>query len=233
MKYALVTGGTRGIGLATARMLAERGYAVTALYANSESDAAAARKACPAVSFVRADVSDEAKIADVIAGLPALDLLVANAGISQFAQVQDVNFEDYRRVMDVNFGGVLFCCKHAVKKLMAREGAIVAVASVFGECGGSCESVYSASKGAVIAFSKSLAKELAPAQVRVNCVSPGAVETAMNGRLTEEEKRELCGEIPLGRFATCDEVASAIVFLAEARYITGQVLGVNGGWGTL
>lgn len=229
MKYALVTGGTRGIGLATVRLLAAHGFAVTALYASSEADAARAKELCPVAAFVRADVSEEPQIKRVLDGMPALDLLVANAGVSLFSQVQDVTEEEYRRVMDINFGGVLFACKHAVKKLIEREGAIVTVSSVLGETGASCESVYSASKGAIIAFTKSLAKELAPSRVTVNCVTPGVVDTAMNARLSEAEREELARKIPLGRFASPEEIASAVLFLAEHRYITGQVLGINGG----
>ncbi len=230
MKYALVTGGARGIGLATAKLLSEHGYTVTATYCHSEEDAARAKDLLPEVNFLRADCAKEGEVKEVLEEMPALDLLVANAGVDGFAQVQDVSEEEYRRIMDTNFGGVLFCCKHAVKKLIARCGAIVTIASIFGERGGSCESVYSASKGAVIAFTKALAKELAPSCVTVNCVSPGAVDTAMNARLKEREKRELESEIPLGRMGTAEEVAAAILFLAENRYITGQILGINGGW---
>lgn len=228
MKRAIVTGGTRGIGLAVCRLLAEKGYAVTALYAGG-AGLEEAQRALPSVRFVRADVSDEGQVAAAFAELDRIDLLVNNAGVSSFAQVQDITAEEYARVINVNAGGQIFCAKHAVKKMLEEGGAIVNVSSVWGETGGSCESLYSASKGAVIAFTKALAKELAPSGIRVNCVTPGVIDTQMNARLTDEEKRSLAEEIPLGRFGSAEEVARAVLFLAEAEYITGQVLAVNGG----
>ncbi len=230
MKYALISGGTRGIGLATAERFFQEGYLVRALYSSDEEDANRARRLLPHVNFMRADVSDEEAVKAALEDLPRIDALVANAGVSLFSQVQDTKWEDYRRVMDVNMGGVFLLCKHAVKKMLAQGGSIVTVSSVWGEKGGSCESVYSASKGAVIAFTKALAKELAPAHITVNCVAPGVVDTRMNARLTPEEKKALEEEIPLGRMGRCEEVASAVFFLANHPYITGQTLGVDGGF---
>ncbi len=230
MKRALVTGGTRGIGLQTALLLAERGYLVTATYASDEAGASAVRARYPEIAFCRCDVRDERAMGELIARLPSLDVLVCNAGAELFKQVQDVSWEEYSRIMDINMGGVFLACKYGVKKMLGRGGAIVAVSSVWGETGASCESVYSASKGAVIAFTKSLAKELAPAGITVNCVTPGVIETAMNARLSEAERGALREEIPLGRFGEPEEVAQAIVFLAEHVYITGAVLPVNGGF---
>ena len=138
--------------------------------------------------------------------------------------------EQFSRVMGVNAGGAFLTVKHAVRKMLSCGGAIVNVSSVWGVSGGSCESVYSASKGAVVAFTRALAKELAPA-VTVNCIAPGVIDTAMNARFSEEERAALCGEIPLGRFGSPEEVAEAALFLARARYVTGQVLGVDGGFG--
>ncbi len=227
---ALVTGGTRGIGLAVCRLLSQKGYAVTALYFSDEAAAERARGELPAVTFLRADVADEADVAEVFKALPSLDLLVNNAGIAHFAQVQDVQFSDYERVMNVNFGGTFLCTKYAVPKMLGRGGAIVNVSSVWGQTGGSCESVYSASKGAVIAFTKALAKELAPSGITVNCVCPGVIETDMNAHLTKSVREGLCEEIPLGRFGSAEEVAAAILSLADNRYVTGQILGVNGGF---
>ncbi len=228
MKRALVTGGTRGIGFAVCRLLVEKGYEVTALYAGGK-DLEEAKQALPQVHFLRADVAREQDISAVFSQVSSLDLLVNNAGVCSFAQVQDVTAEEYARVMNVNAGGQILCAKYAVKKMLERGGAIVNVSSIWGETGGSCESLYSASKGAVIAFTKALAKELAPSGIRVNCVSPGVIDTEMNARLSKEDKKALAEEIPLGRFGSAEEVARAVLFLAEEQYITGQVLGVNGG----
>ena len=228
---ALITGGTRGIGLACCRLFSERGYRVTALWAHDESAARAAAKALPGVEFVRADVSDEAAVAAVFSRFARLDVLVNNAGTALWAQVQDTAWADFARVMAVNAGGAFLMSKYAVKKMLDFGGAIVNVSSVWGETGGSCESAYSASKGAVAAFTKALAKELAPARITVNCVAPGAVDTAMNARLGDAERRALCEEIPLGRFGTPEEVAEAVYYLATARYVTGHVLRIDGGFG--
>lgn len=230
MKRALVTGGTRGIGLAICRMLVENGYTVTALYGRDFKSAEEAQKELPDVEFLRADVADERAVKEVFSRFSTLDVLVNNASVSLFSQVQDTDMGAFDSVMGVNMGGVFLCCKHAVPKMIGSGGAIVNVASVWGETGGSCESVYSASKGAVIAFTKALAKELAPSAVTVNCVSPGVIDTVMNARLNGEERAALCGEIPLGRFGTPEEVASAVLFFLQNRYVTGQVLGVNGGF---
>jgi len=231
MRRVLVTGGTQGIGFAVCRRFATLGDSVTAIYSRDEESARRAGELLPDVRFVRADVSDEADVRSVIGSLPYIDVLVNNAGISSFGQVQDVPWQEWERVQAVNAGGVFLCCKHAVKKLLESScGAIVNISSVWGESGGSCESVYSASKGAVIAFTKALAKELAPSGVTVNCVTPGVIDTRMNAWLCGEERRSLIEEIPLGRFGSPEEVADAVCFLVQNRYITGQILGVNGGF---
>lgn len=229
-KTVLVTGGTRGIGLAVCELFSKNGYRVTALYSRGEEDAARARALLPDVRFLRADVSDEEAVKAVFEKFTSLDVLVNNAGVALFRQVQDTSLDEWERVMGVNAGGTFLCCKYAVKKMLDRGGAIVNVASVWGETGGSCESAYSASKGATIAFTKALAKELAPSQITVNCVSPGAIDTEMNARLSAEERDGLCENIPLGRFGRTEEVAACVLFLAQNAYITGQVLGVNGGF---
>lgn len=229
---ALVTGGTRGIGFACCRAFARAGYAVTALWAHAREDAERAQKLLPEVRFVRADVACEEDVARLFGETDRVDVLVNNAGVSLFAQVQDVTREAWSRVMDTNAYGTFLCTKYAVKRMLSYGGgAIVNIASVWGECGGSCESVYSASKGALIAFTRALAKELAPSGITVNCVSPGVIDTPMNGRLDAAERAALAEEIPLGRFGTPEEVAETVLFLARQTYITGQVLGVNGGFG--
>lgn len=231
MKYALITGGTRGIGLATASLFAKNGYVVIATYLNCEEDARRARELYPEITFVKADVANEADVKRVFDMLPTIDVLVNNAAISITGQVQDTSYCEWERVMAVNAGGVFLCCKHAVTKLLKRGGgAIVNVASVWGETGGSCESVYSASKGAVIAFTKALAKELGPSNVRVNCVSPGVIDTRMNAWLSEEAKTALNEEIPLGRMGESEEIAQFIYEIAHQTYVTGQILAINGGF---
>ncbi len=230
MKRALVTGGTRGIGFAVCRLLAEEGYCVTALYSKDEKSAEEAKARLKDVIFLRADVSSEEEVIEVFGKIPSLDLLVNNAGIELYKLAQDTSFGEWRRVMDVNAGGAFLLSKYAVKRMLDKGGAIVNLSSVWGQTGGSMESVYSASKGAVIAFTKALAKELAPMNITVNCVSPGVIDTEMMKRLDDEERKELAREIPLGRFGTPEEVASAVLFLAKSRYITGEVLSVNGGF---
>lgn len=230
MKRAVVTGGTRGIGLAVVRLLADSGYAVTAFYSSNEEDASRARIAVPSAEFLRVNVADEAAVARTFSKFESLSLLVNNAGVSSFSQVQDVSWEEFSRVMNVNAGGTFLCCKHAVKKMLSEGGSIVNVSSVWGQTGGSCESVYSASKGAVIAFSKALAKELAPAKIRVNCVCPGMIDTRMNGGLDESARAVFREEILLEREGTAEEVALAVLFLAKHGYITGEILSVNGGY---
>lgn len=230
MKEALVTGGTRGIGFATCKLLLEKGYRVTALYSRDGECAKAAKERLQDVNFLRADVSSEEDVKAVFKGISSLDLLVNNAGIELYKLAQDTSFEEWQKVMNVNVGGAFLCSKYAVKKMLGKGGAIINISSVWGQTGGSMESVYSASKGAVIAFTKALAKELAPMNITVNCVSPGVVDTAMMERFNKEEKRAIEEEIPLGRFADPDEIANAILFLAENRYVTGEVLSVNGGF---
>lgn len=231
MKRALVTGGTRGIGFSVCRLFAEHGYLVTALYSREGEGAERAKALLPAVNFICADVSDEEAVRRAVAGMPDIDVLVNNAGVALFAQVQDTSAEAWERVLSVNAGGTFFCCKHAAKKMISRgSGAIVNISSVWGQTGGSCESAYSASKGAVAAFTKALAKELAPSGITVNCVAPGVIDTEMNAHFTAEERAALCEEIPLGRMGSADEVARAVLFLAENGYITGQTLAVNGGF---
>ena len=159
-------------------------------------------------------------------------MLLNNAGVSHIGLLADMTPEEWRRLMAVNLDGCFYTCKLAARKMAARkQGRIINISSIWGNVGASMEAAYSASKGAVIAFTKALAKEFAPSGITVNCVSPGVIDTSMNDRLTQEEKKALAEEIPMGRMGTGEEVAEAILFLAEHSYITGQTLGVNGGFG--
>lgn len=235
MKTCLITGGARGIGRATVRKFAEEGYSCVFFYEKNDEAAEETRRLYGAVP-VKCDIADPASCASAcetaLRLLGHVDALVLNAGISHFDLVQDMTPEAFHRVMDVNaYGAYQTVSRVAPSMISRRSGTIVTVASIWGETGGSMESAYSASKGAVIAMTKALAKELGPSGIRVNCVSPGVIETEMNAHLGEETLRELAEDTPLERNGQPGEVAEAIFFLASdaASFITGQVLGVNGG----
>ena len=160
-----------------------------------------------------------------------VDILVNNAGVSLIKQIQDVSYAEFERLMAVNVGGAFLCSREAAKGMIERQsGLIVHISSVWGEVGGSCESVYSASKAALVGFTKALAKELGWSGIRVNCVSPGVIDTPMNAHFTQEEVLAMQEEIPVGRMGTGEEVAKAVVFLEENEYVTGVDLPVNGGF---
>ena len=240
MKTALITGGTRGIGKAIAFEFLKRGYEVVINYSSDEGAAIATQAEfnmlgyCPVL--MRADVSDEAQVEDMFSEIfrlyDRLDVLVNNAGISRVNVIQDTSAAEWDRVFAVNARGTFLCSRAVTDKMIgAGGGAIINVSSIWGEVGASCEVAYSASKAAVIGFTKALAKELAPSNVRVNCVSPGVIDTDMNSHLTADELEELIEQIPSGRLGSGEDVAVACAFLAEAAYITGEVLSVGGGFG--
>lgn len=228
-KIALVTGGTRGIGLAVSLAFAGLGFDVFAAYSADEESAEKARE--QGINAVRADVSDEGAVKALFARTGTPDVLVNNAGVALFRQIQDTTAAEWDRLFAVNVRGAFLCAREAAKGMIPRKsGLIVNISSVWGEEGGSCESAYSASKAALIGFTKALAKELGPSGIRVNCVSPGVIDTRMNARLSPEEMRALCDEIPLGRTGTGGEVAKAVVALYENGYITGADIPVTGGF---
>jgi 3-oxoacyl-[acyl-carrier protein] reductase len=184
---------------------------------------------------MRADVSDEVQVRAMFREIfdlyGKIDVLVNNAGISIVKVIQDTTLSDWNRIFDVNVKGVFNCCRAVADRMIASGGgSIINISSIWGEVGASCEVAYSATKGAVIAFTKALAKELAPSKVRVNCVSPGVIDTPMNGHLSSEEMEQLIEEIPLGRIGFPEDVAKACLYLADADYVTGEVLSVGGGF---
>ena len=239
-RVALITGGSRGIGAACVRLFAERGWAAVFLY-RSRGDAANAlvqelrAEGLDAAAY-RCDVADagqvRATVAEILRLYHRVDALVNNAGVAHIALVTDTSEADWQRVFDVNMGGVFRVTQAVLPGMISRQaGSIVNVSSMWGEAGASCEAAYSAAKAAVIGFTKALAKEAGPSGVRVNCVSPGLIDTDMNAELDESALRELADETPLGRVGTAAEVAEAVLFLCGegASFITGQVLGVSGG----
>lgn len=229
MKTVLITGGVRGIGLATALRFLKKGYRVAVTYSQDETSAQGAREM--GLETYKTDVSDEKQVQELFTHFKTLDILVNNAGVSLIKQIQDVSYAEYQRLFAVNMGGAFLCTREAAKRMISQKnGLIVNISSVWGEVGASCESVYAASKAALIGFTKSLAKELGWSGVRVNAVSPGVIDTKMNAHFSAEEMSALLEEIPSGRMGTCDDVANAVLFLEENEYVTGVDLPVNGGF---
>lgn len=239
MKNVLITGASGGIGAATALTFAERGYGVALHYNRGEQ---AARKTADEIisrggraMLVQADISNEKEVdlmfekAEKTLGF--IDTLVNNAGIDWKGLFTDMTLDEWNRVMGVNCTGAFLCCRRALPAMIRNHtGSIVNISSIWGEVGASCEVAYSVSKAAIIGLTKALAKEEGPSGIRVNCVSPGVIDTPMNGDLSEEDMAALCDETPLSRIGTPQEVAEAVLFLAESPFVTGQILGVNGGF---
>ena len=229
MKTILVTGGVRGIGKSIALKFKEKGYRVCVTYSRDEDSAK--EVSALGIEVYRSDVAKENEVVALFQKIGAVDVLVNNAGVSLVKQIQDVSYEEYNALMSVNMGGAFLCSREAAKGMIARQsGLIVNISSVWGEVGGSCESVYSASKAALIGFSKALAKELGWSGIRVNSISPGVIDTRMNAHFSAEDMQALKEEIPIGRIGTGEDVANAVLYLAENDYVTGIDLPVNGGF---
>ncbi|MBQ2953360.1 MAG: 3-oxoacyl-ACP reductase FabG [Clostridia bacterium] len=239
-KIALITGGSRGIGAACVRLFARSGYAVVFL-ANRSADRAqsltdALRAEGCDVAFRLCDVSDSTQVASVIDDIlrtwRRIDALVNCAGIAHIGLFTDMTEAEWDRLFAVNVRSVFSVTKAVLPGMISRQtGAIVNVSSMWGEVGASCEVAYSATKAAIIGMTKALAKEVGPSGVRINCVTPGVIDTDMNAQLTQEDRAALADETPLGRIGAAEEVAQTILYLCSegASFITGQVLGVSGG----
>ena len=229
MKTVVITGGVRGIGKSIALAFLKKGYRVCAVYSRDEKSAKEMQAL--GVETFCADVSKEEDVVALFQKVGKVDVLVNNAGVSLIKQIQDVTYAEYRRVMDVNVGGAILCAREAAKGMIDRQnGLIINVSSVWGEVGGSCESVYSTSKAALLGFTKALAKELGWSKIRVNSVSPGVIDTPMNAHFSTEEMQALCDEIPMGRIGRGEDVAAAVLYLEENEYVTGVDIPVNGGF---
>lgn len=232
----LVTGGSRGIGAETVRIFYHKGYDVAFCYNNAESAAIKLMEELPGVIAIKANLAMpceiEAMSQKVISSFGNLDVLVLNAGISLQKLLPDTTSEEWDHLFDVNLKAIFLCCRTILPAMVARKsGTIVTVSSMWGQVGASCEVAYSASKAGVIGFTKALAKEVGPSNIRVNCVAPGVIDTDMNAALSKADIHALCEETPLGKIGTAEQVAQAIYSLASSNsaFITGQVLGVNGG----
>ncbi len=238
-KIIVVTGGSRGIGAAVVRRAAELGAKVYINFRKSEERAIRVRDEIiskgGAAEVVQFDVADEMEVAanlkEIIKKEGRVDGLVNNAGITLNSLLPVTSGEKIEELLRINLMGTIFCTKYAVRGMMKEGGSIVNITSVVGEMGNPGQSVYAASKGGIIGFTKAMARELAPRNIRVNAVSPGYITTEMTDALPEELKSEILKLIPMGRFGTPEEVADLVVFLLSdmSRYITGEVIRINGG----
>ena len=229
MKTVLITGGVRGIGKGIALAFQKKGYRVCVTYSKDEKSAQEMKTL--GFEVFQSDVAVEEEVLSLFQQIGKVDILINNAGVALVKQIQDISYAEYERLMSVNLGGAFLCTREAVKGMLPQKsGLIVNISSVWGEVGGSCESVYSASKAGLIGFTKALAKELGYSGIRVNSVSPGMIDTAMNAHFTAEDIGAIKEEIPMGRIGAVEDVAKAVLYLEENDYVTGINLPVNGGF---
>ena len=235
----LITGASGGIGQALARVFAQKGWGV-GIHCHRGEEAARAlteelrRQGARAFCY-QADVSREDQVGAMFAqareDLGFLEVLVNNAGISWRGLLTDMTLAQWERVFAVNVTGAFLCCREALPEMIRQKrGCIVNISSMWGQQGASCEAAYSASKAALIGLTQALAREEGPSGIRVNCVAPGVIDTPMNGALSQEDLDALREETPLERVGSPEEVAQAVLSLVENPFITGQTLGVNGGF---
>lgn len=238
MKNVLVTGASGGIGRAIALELARRGWTVALQYRRNQQAAEELEREILRLGgsgkAYQADLTDEAQVEDLFAAaerdLGFLEGLVNNAGSAWKGLFTDMTLADWHGVMDADLTSVFLCCRRALPSMIRQKrGSIVNVSSMWGQVGASCEAAYSAAKAGVIGLTKALAKEEGPSGVRVNCLAPGVIDTPMNGDLSQEDLDALREETPLERIGTPEETAKAAAFLLEQEFLTGQVLGLNGG----
>lgn len=233
MKTVLITGGSRGIGAACVEKLCGEGYRVYFTY-NKNKEAAEKVELKTGAKGFRADVSSFEDMENVKKHINEdIDIIVNNAGISQIKMFQDIEEKDWDEMFNVNIKGMYVTVKTFLSGMIKKKkGRIINISSMWGEEGASCEVHYSASKSAVIGFTKAMAKELGPSGITVNCISPGVIETEMNSHLSSEETEELIYETPLERLGGAADVAEAVAYIASEKsdFVTGIVMPVNGGF---
>lgn len=230
MHTVVITGGSRGIGAAAVEAFASRGDRVFFLYEKNHGAAAAVAEKTGAKAIC-CDVADSAAVRRAFAEIGAVDVLICNAGIVHYGLMSSLDEQLWDRLFDVNVKGIYNCVNAAMPAfLKTHRGSIITVSSMWGQVGASCEAAYSATKGAVIALTKALAQELGPAGIRVNCVAPGVIVTDMCKNVDPEILKQMGEDTPAGRNGTPEDVAKAMVYLADADFVTGHVLSVNGGY---
>ena len=230
MSTVLITGGSRGIGAAAVKLFAGRGDRVYFLYEKEHTAAEAVAKETGATAIC-CDVADDAAVKKAFAAIPEVDILICNAGIAHYGLMSSVTEAEWDRLFAVNVKGIYHCVNAAMPGFLKKQaGCVITVSSMWGQVGASCEAAYSASKGAVIALTKALAKELGPSGIRVNCVAPGVIETDMCAHVDPAVLREMAEEACVGRNGAPMDVAKAMEYLTRADFVTGQVIPVNGGY---
>lgn len=241
LRTAIITGASRGIGAAIAREFAARGYhlllscrqEIERLEALKEELESAYPITC--VTF-QGDMGNPTDVDHMFAlfveYFPHLSVLINNAGISHLGLLSDMTADQWQNLLNTNLSSVFYNCKAAIPLMLPKKrGKIINISSVWGICGASCEAAYSATKGGVDALTKSLGKELAPSNIQVNAIACGIIDTQMNNSFSSEEKENLAGEVPSGRFGTPQEVARLAADLCNGHeYLTGQIIVMDGGW---
>lgn len=230
MATVMITGGSRGIGAAAVEAFARRGDKVFFLY-EKEHNAAKAVSEKTGATAICCDVANAEAVKNAFRQAGDVDILVCNAGICFSGLMSQMPEKDWDRIFDVNVKGMYHCINAATPGFLKKQaGCIITVSSMWGQVGASCEAAYSATKGAVIALSKALAQELGPSGVRVNCIAPGVVLTDMCAGYEDTVLEQLRQESPIGKNGRPEDIAQAMVYLADAEFVTGQVLAVNGGF---
>ncbi len=235
MKRVLITGGTGGIGRALIRVFLKKDYRVLFTYCSSDETARKLEKEGAVgyhCDFKKTEEIEKA-CAEIFQTEENIDVLINNAGVSSFGLFQELSNEEWNRVRAVNLDAPLFLCRAVIPGMITRKnGRIINISSMWGQVGASCEVAYSTAKAGLLGFSKALAKEVGPSGITVNCVCPGVIDTEMNACLGQKVLEELKNETPMGRLGTPEDVAGLCLWLAgeNASFVTGQVLGINGGY---
>ena len=235
----VITGGSRGIGEAIVRKLARAENNIVFTYLNSEERAKNIQNELTGyglnVEIYKADLSNEEEgtnlIKYMIEKYGSIDVLINNSGITSKRLLDEISLDEWNKIIQTNLNSVFYTSKEASKNMIHnKNGVIINISSVYGINGGSIESAYSASKAGIIGFTKSLAKELGPSNIRVNAIAPGPIMTDMNNDLSEEEKAEVANEIPLNRWGEPSDVADVVEMLIKCKFINGETIVVDGGW---
>ena len=230
MKNVVITGGSRGIGAAAVELFAAQGHRVFFLYEKEHAAAKAVAEKTGATPLC-CDVADGQAVRQSFEEIGDVDVLICNAGICHYGLMSSMPEKDWDRAFAVNVKGIYHCVNAAMPSFLKKHsGSIVTVSSMWGRSGSSCEVAYSATKGAVIAMTKALAKELGPSGIRVNCVAPGVILTDMCANVEPEILEGMAEETPVGRNGTPMDVAKAMLYLSEMEFVTGHVLNVDGGY---